>query len=83
MSSTEHKQEHPVPEQGKEEPNVYPVPERSRRALLHLLESAGKVIMGYYNSKNFEVESKSDDSPVTTADKASNDLIISFCTSFI
>ena len=60
-----------------ENKHKHPAPKRSRRGpLLDLLESAGKLIMEYYNSKAFEIESKADDSPVTTADKASNDLII-------
>jgi 3'(2'), 5'-bisphosphate nucleotidase len=36
---------------------------------------AGKAILDIYNSKNYEVESKADDSPLTTADLASNSII--------
>ncbi len=39
---------------------------------------AGDVIMEVYNSDDFEVESKSDDSPLTKADKQANDVINSF-----
>ena len=40
-----------------------------------LAKKAGEKIMEYYHS-SFEVEIKSDDSPVTSADRASNDIII-------
>ena len=40
-----------------------------------LATKAGKIIMEYYHS-SFEVDIKSDDSPVTDADRASNDVII-------
>lgn len=37
---------------------------------------AGRAIMGIYNSDDFGVEMKSDDSPLTKADKASNRIIV-------
>jgi 3'(2'), 5'-bisphosphate nucleotidase len=40
-----------------------------------LLEKAGKAIVEVYNSDNFETELKSDNSPVTRADKASSKII--------
>ncbi len=36
---------------------------------------AGKAILNIYNEFNYEIESKSDDSPLTTADLASNKII--------
>jgi 3'(2'), 5'-bisphosphate nucleotidase len=36
---------------------------------------AGKKIMEIYNTKDFQVEYKEDDSPLTIADKASNDIL--------
>ena len=39
---------------------------------------AGEVIMEIYNSKDFEVELKSDDSPLTKADKAAHKIIESY-----
>ncbi len=40
---------------------------------------AGDVIMEIYNSDDFEVKSKSDDSPVTAADEAADALISAGC----
>ncbi len=40
--------------------------------------SAGKEIMNIYESDDFEVKLKSDDSPLTIADKAANDIIVSY-----
>ncbi len=37
---------------------------------------AGKKIMEIYNSPDFEIETKSDNSPITRADKAANDYIV-------
>lgn len=45
--------------------------------ILALLQSAGDLILSHYRAQDFEVDIKSDDSPVTTADKESNELIIS------
>lgn len=39
---------------------------------------AGQKIMEIYNSDNFDVETKSDNSPLTKADKASHEVIMSF-----
>lgn len=39
---------------------------------------AGEEIMNVYNTSNFEVETKNDDSPLTIADKRANDIIISY-----
>lgn len=38
---------------------------------------AGEAIMEIYNSQDFEVELKSDDSPLTKADKAAHEIIVS------
>lgn len=38
---------------------------------------AGEAIMEVYNSEDFEVELKSDDSPLTKADKAAHEIIVS------
>jgi len=38
---------------------------------------AGEAIMEIYNSEDFEVELKSDDSPLTKADKAAHEIIVS------
>ena len=40
-----------------------------------IAEEAGKTILEVYNSDDFGVEVKEDDSPLTRADKASNDII--------
>ena len=39
---------------------------------------AGEAIMEIYNSEDFEVELKSDDSPLTKADKAAHEIIVSY-----
>jgi len=36
---------------------------------------AGKVILPYYHQRNFDIETKSDSSPVTAADRASDEII--------
>ena len=41
---------------------------------------AGEVIMEIYNSEDFEVELKNDDSPLTKADKAAHEIIVSYLT---
>ncbi len=46
---------------------------------LHLREiafQAGKVILEVYNSPNFEIQSKDDDSPLTIADQKANEIIV-------
>lgn len=43
--------------------------------LLDIATQAGKAIMEIYNSEDFGVETKADDSPLTIADKASNEVI--------
>lgn len=45
--------------------------------LLSLSRDAGNAIMKVYNSPDFGVETKDDHSPLTLADKASNDVIVS------
>lgn len=40
--------------------------------------SAGKRIMEIYDNEDFEVEAKSDDSPLTKADKASHEIIMEY-----
>ena len=40
--------------------------------------AAGQEILNVYNSPNFEIEIKSDNSPLTKADKAANDIIMSY-----
>ena len=47
---------------------------RELKTMLKLVDKANKIIMGYYNT-HFDVEIKADDSPVTSADKASNEYI--------
>ncbi len=44
--------------------------------LITVLEEAGELIMSFYHSGNIQVDIKVDDSPVTSADKASNDFIL-------
>ncbi len=41
-----------------------------------IARTAGKAIMDIYESEDFGVEHKADDSPLTRADKAANDLIV-------
>ena len=43
--------------------------------LLALAEQAGKAILEIYDSAHWGVENKIDESPLTLADKASNDII--------
>ena len=43
--------------------------------LLKTAISAGKAILDIYNERNYDIESKQDDSPLTTADLASNKII--------
>lgn len=43
--------------------------------VIRIAELAGETIMQVYRSTDFGVESKSDDSPLTIADRASNDLL--------
>ena len=43
--------------------------------LLHIAQAAGQEILKFYKDDNLVVESKDDDSPVTLADKAGNDVI--------
>ncbi|MCD6346660.1 MAG: 3'(2'),5'-bisphosphate nucleotidase CysQ [Bacteroidales bacterium] len=45
-------------------------------ALTDMVGSAGKLIMQYYQSKDIQIQTKADHSPVTNADQASNDLLI-------
>lgn len=40
--------------------------------------NAGKAIMDIYNSENFEIESKADKSPLTIADRKTNEVINDF-----
>ncbi|MFW6023083.1 MAG: 3'(2'),5'-bisphosphate nucleotidase CysQ [Halanaerobiaceae bacterium] len=49
--------------------------ERELQLAIELAVKAGKEIMKVYN-RTFEVEYKEDDSPLTEADKASNDIIV-------
>ena len=44
--------------------------DRLEQVMRRLALEAGDVIMEIYNSDDFEVKSKSDDSPVTAADEA-------------
>jgi len=44
--------------------------------VLNIAVDAGKVIMKIYDEDDFDVEMKGDDSPLTKADKAANDLIV-------
>jgi len=44
--------------------------------LLAIAGDAGKKILEIYNSSNFDVQLKSDNSPLTKADIASNEIII-------
>ncbi len=43
--------------------------------LIHIVQKAGDAIMQVYQQEDFEVEFKSDQSPLTIADKKSNDVI--------
>jgi 3'(2'), 5'-bisphosphate nucleotidase len=43
--------------------------------LLQICESAGEQILKFYKTENLEIKNKADDSPVTLADKAGNDVI--------
>ena len=45
--------------------------------LINIAELAGDVIMEVYNSGDFEVKEKDDNSPVTIADKKANEIICS------
>ena len=45
-------------------------------AVLDIARQAGSAIMGVYESDDFDVQSKSDDSPLTRADIASNRVIV-------
>ncbi len=44
--------------------------------IVELVRSAGELIMGFYNSGNIQIQIKSDESPVTNADKAANEFIL-------
>ena len=44
--------------------------------LVNTVEIAGEVIMQYYNNDNMNIQLKEDNSPVTSADLASNEVII-------
>jgi 3'(2'), 5'-bisphosphate nucleotidase len=44
-------------------------------AIINIAINAGKAILGVYNSDDFEVEIKTDDSPLTKADKLSHQII--------
>lgn len=46
------------------------------KILIEIAQKAGEAILEIYNSENFEVEIKEDKSPLTAADKASNDVIV-------
>ena len=41
-----------------------------------IMEKAGSEMIKIFNSKNLEIETKSNNTPVTIADKISNDIII-------
>ena len=43
--------------------------------LIEISKEAGKAVLDIYNSDDFAVEIKSDNSPLTKADKASNEII--------
>ena len=43
--------------------------------IIEIAKSAGDAIMGIYQTDSFEVEMKSDNSPLTRADKASHEVI--------
>jgi 3'(2'), 5'-bisphosphate nucleotidase len=46
-----------------------------RKALVPIMQQAGNAIMDVYDSGYFDVQSKSDDSPVTTADRRAHHII--------
>lgn len=50
------------------------------KQVLAIAEQAGEAILGYFNQGNFEQFNKSDDSPVTSADYAANDIVVSSLT---
>lgn len=43
--------------------------------IIEISKQAGKAILDVYNSNNFEIETKDDNSPLTKADQASNSII--------
>jgi 3'(2'), 5'-bisphosphate nucleotidase len=47
------------------------------KKLIEIIRQTDERILEIYNSKDFDVEFKSDDSPLIKADKASNDIIVS------
>lgn len=49
--------------------------EHQLKSIFSILTNAGKAIVDVYNSNDFEAELKSDNSPVTRADKASSKII--------
>ena len=47
-----------------------------REALCELVENAGKEVMAIYDREDLGVEYKADDSPLTLADRASNQVLV-------
>jgi 3'(2'), 5'-bisphosphate nucleotidase len=45
--------------------------------IITITQQAGKAILDIYHTEDFSVESKSDNSPLTKADKAANEIIVS------
>ncbi|MFZ4542598.1 MAG: 3'(2'),5'-bisphosphate nucleotidase CysQ [Saprospiraceae bacterium] len=55
-------------------------PEKIIQEVIQIAQSAGDLIMEVYEMPDFEIENKLDDSPITKADKASNNLICKLLT---
>ncbi|WP_028973823.1 3'(2'),5'-bisphosphate nucleotidase CysQ [Spirochaeta cellobiosiphila] len=51
--------------------------DKDKQVIINIAQEAGRLIMQYYHSENNEVQYKKDDSPVTLADKASHQYIVS------
>ena len=52
-----------------------PIPNLPVDTLLNICRDAGSAIMEFYKRADLGVEQKADDSPLTLADKAANDII--------
>lgn len=44
-------------------------------SIISIAQDAGKAILSVYNNKNFKIQIKSDNSPITEADLISNEII--------
>ncbi len=55
--------------------------EKELNDALYIIQEAGKIVLDFYKRSAFNVETKSDNSPVTIADKQSDDLILNYLSS--